>query len=505
MNDISRLRFLALWFGLALLAFGNRASAARYDGKLTLVVTDENTQELLPVRMQLVNGRGRPVRIRPAGAIKKHNYFVFAGEIVLELPKGAYRFELDAGPEYQTRQGHFTIERHAEDTTEVSLRRHVDMAEEGWWAGDLDLQHRAEDLPLLKTAAGVSYTPNLIAQNVQGKYEKKQKISQQQDADVFAALDYRRGGGLLMLGEREPLTELDLAKPTRQDGSLSTLRSTGDLDFVALSPYAWDLPLWIAADRLTAIQILHRQSWPNGKHPNEGWGKPRDKDIYPGRQGNGLYSEDIYHQLLNCGLRIPPAAGSGSGANLLPLGTNRVYVECGDSYSPDHWLSGLRAGRVVVTNGPLLRAAVEGYPPGHVFQLEEGSTREFRIALSLSFYQKAPVEYLEVIKNGRVDYTIRLSDLAKKKGKLPPLTFAESGWFVVRAVTSSTETYQYATTGPFYVEQAYQPRVSRTAVQYFLAWLEEAREQFRENEQVQAEIDEAQVFWNDLLGRANTD
>ena len=107
-----------------------------------------------------------------------------------------------------------------------------------------------------------------------------------------------------------------------------------------------------------------------------------------------------------CG--FPPAAGSGTGTNRSPLGTNRVYVHCGDELSQENWLSGLRAGRVVVTNGPLLRTTVEGQPPGHVFHLDEGQSHQFQIALSLSFYEKAPVEYLEIVKNGRVEYEVRL-------------------------------------------------------------------------------------------------
>ena len=34
----------------------------------------------------------------------------------------------------------------------------------------------------------------------------------------------------------------------------------------------------------------------------------------------------MYYHVLNCGLRIPPVAGSGSGTNDNPVGTNRVYV-----------------------------------------------------------------------------------------------------------------------------------------------------------------------------------
>ena len=40
------------------------------------------------------------------------------------------------------------------------------MAEHGWWAGDLDVRQRHEDLPLLMRAAGVSIAPEFAGENV---------------------------------------------------------------------------------------------------------------------------------------------------------------------------------------------------------------------------------------------------------------------------------------------------------------------------------------------------
>ena len=511
-NDYQMFHFKHLYswsLATVLLVLGTAVDveAAGYDGRLTLIVTDEQTGEQIPVRMELINSRGRPVRVRAAGAITRDDYVVFDGQITLELSKGAYRFLIEAGPEYQTREGHFAVERHAEDTTDVKLRRHVNMPEEGWWAGDLDVHQRRADLPLLQRAAGVSFVPEQVRKNIQGKYSKQSKAG----GDTIAAelaLDYRRGGGLLIFGRSgQVLSGVDLSKMDKQASSMSVLQDAqqSNADVVALTPYAWDLPLWIATDNLTAVQILHRQSWADGKHPNEGWGRPRDKDFFAGKQGNGLYSEMIYHHLLNCGLRIPPAAGSGSGANSLPVGLNRVYVNCGKKFTTAEWFAGIRAGRVTVTNGPLLRTSVEGESPGHVFHLDRNAQRQFQIALSLSFYKQAPVEYLEIVKDGHVEYSIRLDALVKQKGRLPPLEFDQSGWFLVRAVTSSTETYQYASTGPYYVERDYRPRISQRSVEYFLRWLAEAKKKFAENEQVSQEIEKARPFWEDLLSRANAE
>ncbi len=478
-------------------------AGARHDGKLTIVTIDEQTGNRIPVRMELRDGRNRPVRVKPKSAISHGNYFVFDGEVTLELRKGPYSFLIEAGPEYETRPGHFTIERRANDDTEVVLKRRVDMAAEGWWAGDLDVRQRFKDLPLLMRATGVDLVPVLAKENTRGKC-RKAKLPAEVPVESTASVDRRRGGGLLLLNAKQ---EIDVCQGKAKQSSLPMLNaaSEADAEIVAMTPFAWDLPLWIAASKLDAIQIIHRHALADGVVDNEGWGRPRDKTFFPSKMGNGRWSEAIYHHVLNCGLQIPPAAGSGSGNNTNPVGGNRLYVHCGGEFSRENWFEGLRAGQVMVTNGPLLRTQVEGKLPGHIFEVEAGESREFHIALSLTFYELAPVEYLEIVKNGRIEFEIRLDELAKKKGRLPPVEFDGSGWFAIRARTSKSSTYQFATTGPYYVESAYQRRVSRGSVQFFLDWLMEAEQHFSGNEQVLADIAAARPFWEELLGKANAE
>jgi len=439
------------------------ASAARYDGTLTLRVIDEKTRQPIAARMELRNARGRPVKVRAKNTASYGDSFAFDGEVTLQLRKGKYEFLIEAGPEYQTRPGHFTIDRRAEDSTEVELRRVVDMQAEGWWAGDLDVSLSPRELTLMMKAAGVDFVPRSVATTAPPVTRARDANNHDNNNAIFAPL-----------------------------------------------PFAWKLPLWVANGELDAVQIIHRHALADDVVDNEGDGRPRDKTFFPGKTGNGRWSETIYHHLLNCGLRIPPVAGSGSGANDNPVGTNRVYVHCGEDssvepFSSDAWFAGLRAGQVIVTNGPLLRTQISGHPPGHEFQLDDGETRDFQIALDLAFYEKAPVEYLEIIKNGTVLHNIRLDELAKKQGRLPPVPFDDSGWLLVRAITSSTKNYQYATTGPYYVQANYQPRISRASVQFFLDWLDAAAEEFADNKAVLADIATARPFWEALLPRTNAE
>lgn len=494
-----------LIFTFCLLCLSGSLTAASYDGVLTINVAEEGTGTPLPVRMELTRS-GRPVRVRPEGAVVVDGYLVFEGSMTLELKKGNYEFSLDAGPEFQTRQGHFSIERHAEDSTDVTLARRVKMQSEGWWAGDLDVSQKYGDMPLLMRAAGVDFAPLTIQENRQGKCVKLRQPPAAEISEFttplfgpWSMIDNRPGQGLIMLGSALPEV-CSLAA----DESLLT-DEDAENTFVALTPFAWQLPVWVAAGKLDAVQIIHRHALLDKSIDKEDNGYPRDPRFYPGDMGNGRWSEAIYHHLLNCGLRIPPAAGSGSGTNGNPVGTNRVYAYCGERCTRETWLSALKAGKVMVTNGPLLRTTVEGYAPGHVFSLEPGEEREFQIALSLTFYEKAAVEYLEILKNGEVAHQIRLRDLAAQQGRLPTLKFKESGWFAVRAMTGNTKNYQYATTGPYYVEQDGQLRISRRSVQFFLDWLAAAKKEFADDKVNQSKLGDASAFWEDLHAQANAE
>jgi len=138
----------------------------------------------------------------------------------------------------------------------------------------------------------------------------------------------------------------------------------------------------------------------------------------------------------------------------------------------DAWWKNLRAGQVVVTNGPLIRdPRLNGELPGHVFRADAGQTVQLQATLNLSI--RETVDYLEIVKDGAVVHQVRLQDWADSGGRLPLVEFDRSGWILVRAVTSNPKTYRLASTGPWYVEVAGQRRISRKAAQFFFDWVYE--------------------------------
>jgi len=288
---------------------------------------------------------------------------------------------------------------------------------------------------------------------------------------------------------------------------LEMARDVADAHIDIEKPFWWDMPVWVATGQVDSIGIAHNHMHRDGVLDNEAWGKPRDKSKYPGAHGNGLWTQDIYYHLLNCGLRIPPSAGSASGVLPNPVGYNRAYVHCGDELTYNGWWEGLRAGRVVVTNGPLLRPLVNGELPGHVFR-GQGGPVELEVALKLSLRDK--VDYLEIVKNGRVIHQVKLQDYAQAGGHLPKVAFQSSGWMLVRAIATNPDTFRFASTGPYYVEIDDKPLISRASAQFFVDWVYERARRIKladpgQQAEVLAPHRVARDFWEAKVAAANAE
>lgn len=495
------------WIGVA-----ESAAAAR--GTLHLSVTDQATGEPLAVRMYLKNERGRT--IHPPRTVWWKDHFVVDGAIDLELLPGSYTFEMERGPEYKLRTGNFTIESGAEDTHGVVMERFVDMKKEGWWSGELHIHRPPADMEFLMKAEDLHVGPVITWWNKRNAWadqaipdERLVRFDGDRYYHVMAGEDERGGGALMFFNLDKPLEIADAEREYPCAAAFQDLAARDPQAHIDVEkPFWWDMPVWVANGPVHSMGLAHNHMWRDGVLATEAWGKPRDKTLYPDPHGNARWSIDIYYHLLNCGLRIPPSAGSASGVLPNPVGYNRVYVYCGDDFTYENWWEGLRAGRVVVTNGPLIRPHVNGKLPGHVFQAQAGQEVTLDIALKLSTREK--IEYLEIIKNGQVHREVRLDEYARSGGRLPKVTFDESGWMLIRAVTNQEKTYRFASTGPYYVEIGNQPRISKRSAQFFVDWVYERARQIKlddaeKQEEVMAYHRKARDFWEDLARRATTE
>jgi hypothetical protein len=507
------IRRIAAWLPAWLAAICVVSTACAGEGQLVLSVVDRATRKPVACRMHLkgASGRARLPKKVPIG----DDHFVLPGQITLKLPTGAYTFELERGPEYHAVTGHFTIANFADDTKQVELERGADMAAEGWWSGDLDVQRPPKDIELLMQAEDLHVVPLVTWGNDHNAWagsrppkEVLLRFDENRYCHLMGARQVRPGTTLLYFNLPAPMR---LGSPTAEypplPSYLERVRKEPDAWVDASKPFWWDVPMLVALGQIDSIQVAHGHLGRTKSIANEADGKPRNVKLYPGVLGDAIWSEEIYFHLLNCGLRIPPTAGSGSGVTPNPVGYNRTYVHVEGDFSYEKWWENLRAGRVTITNGPLLRPTVRGELPGHVFQIEKGRTEEFEIGLTLSI--REPVRYLEIVKNGHVAAEVRLDDF-RRSGKLPKLRFDSGGWFLLRAVCEEAKTYRFGMTAPYYVEMGYGRRISKTSAQFFLDWVLERARQIRvedpdERREVLQYHRKARDFWQDLVNKANAE
>lgn len=497
--------------GVAMLWLASSAFGA--EGQLEIRVVDKDTRRPVACRMHLRTARGRP-RLPPRRVPVWDDHFVIPGQITLKLPVGNYAFVMERGPEYSVITGEFTVNKFSEDSKIVEMHRYVDMAAEGWWSGDLDVRRSAKDIELLLSAEDLHVIPLVTWWNGHSQWTPNTVPAQPLVAFAEKRVGHLLAGELSRSGGTVRLFHLSETPVLRAEGEYRSLpqqleplrRKKGN--WVHLTrPYWWDLPVLVALGQVDSIEVVHGQFGRTTMIADERGGKPRDPERLVGGRGHALWSQEIYFHLLNCGLRIPPGAGSGSGVTPNPPGYNRMYVYLEGEFSWQKWWEGFRAGQVVLTNGPLLRPKVRGKPPGHVFRAPAGQILDFEIALTLS--TRETMSYLEIIKDGRVEHEIRFDQYAAK-GRLPRLRFDRSGWFTVRAVADRADTYRFALSAPFFVEIGGQRRISRRSAQFFLDWVAERAAQIHGDDPAQEQrtlvhYRKARDFWQDLMAKANAE
>jgi TolB protein len=187
---------------------------------------------------------------------------------------------------------------------------------------------------------------------------------------------------------------------------------------------------------------------------------------------------EVWYKLLNCGFRLPTAAGTdfmGNYASLRgPVGLNRVYAEL--KLGPlkiEPWLAAVKAGRTFATNGPLLRFSLGGQAIGGEVRLDKRQEVKFSAEMS----SIVPVDHLQIVCNGKVTRELALDSNRTSAGVDASIPLDASGWCILRAFSDKAEypildLYPYATTSPVYVSVAGAPVHSAADAAYFVAWVD---------------------------------
>jgi len=187
---------------------------------------------------------------------------------------------------------------------------------------------------------------------------------------------------------------------------------------------------------------------------------------------------EVWYKLLNCGFRLPTAAGTdfmGNYASLRgPVGLNRVYAEVpAGPLKIAPWLAAIKAGRTFATNGPLLRFSLGGQAIGGEVRLE----KKQEVRFSAEMFSMVPVDHLQILCNGKVARELEMDRDRTSAHVDASIPLGASGWCVLRAFSDKAEfpildLYAYATTSPVYISVAGAPVRNAADAAYFVTWID---------------------------------
>jgi hypothetical protein len=480
-------------------------------GSLEIRALDAKSNTDTPARVHLTDWDNKIVKV--TAHPWWHDNFTIHGPVSLPLPVGFYHCVVERGAEYIPHKQDFDIQPNRTTAVSAPMARFVDMPARGWWPGDLHVHRPPDDIALLMRAEDLHIAPVITWWNNRNDWSGRpmpEKLLVQFDGNRFyhlmAGEDERNGGAFLFFDEAVPLdfSMCDKEWPSSLDFLSRTMKKHPDALADIEKPFWWDVPAAIALGACATVGVANNHMCRHGMYENEAWGKPRDTARLPNPRGNGYWSQEIYYELLNGGIRIAPSAGSASGVLPNPVGYNRVYVHLDGPLDWAEWWKGLREGRSFVTNGPMLLAQANGELPGHVF----ASHKPIDIALTAEIPTQDNIPYIEIIKNGAIDHIVPFDEW-KRTGSLGALRFDESGWFIIRAITDNPKTFRFASTAPYYVEVGrHKKRISRASAQFFLNWVRERIARIKHDDpkklaEILAAHRKAEAFWQEKVDRAN--
>ena len=490
----------------------------RATGRLVVDVTENG--RYVPARVSITGADGRS--FVPEGAWRhaddyfdraerriEHGYFHSQGGAVVDVPAGPVTLEVTRGLEYRPVRRTLELLAGETRTENVALERIADWPARGWWSGDLHVHmnyggaYRATPLTLraMAEAEDLHVVFNLIV-------NKEQRIP---DIGWFTgAPDPASTARTLLRHDQEFHTSFW--------GHLSLLGLRSHVLLPDYAGYAGTAAASLHPANATVAVLARAQG------ALVGYVHPFDSVPDPTRAGDpaayplpGFESGDpiglpvdaalgtldfyeavglsdhratnaVWYRLLNCGFRIPAGAGTDAMTNYAslrgPVGMNRVFVKTGGPLDFDHFLAGLKAGRSMATNGPLVELALRPRgssgawsEPGDAIELPAGPhALEARVSLR----SIVPIDRLEIVRNGDVVVSVPLAGDRMSAEATVSLPVSGSGWYVARAHNERSrhpvlDFYPFGTTSPVYVTVGGAPLRSAPDAAYFTAWIDRVR------------------------------
>lgn len=451
------------------------------------------------LRIDLRDERGRPVAARlevhgadgkmyqAAGALLSRppgrpdagspylRSFVAKGNAKVTAPPGRYRVVVEHGLEYSRVTREVELSEQTPTAIEIRLRPWIRMRHRGWWSGDMHVHRTMEDTPLLLEAEDLNLGVVFTMWNRQNLWGERalpadwvRKTGPNRWMTVTNAED-ERGGGAWMLHGLAKALGLDkvLLGGERSNESWdppgiefvreARARKNGLFPWFDLEkPIWWEAPVMMALERPDSMGLLNNHYDQYAMYDNEAWGRKRDAGRFSGLHGYSDYSLHLMYRYWNLGWMVPPSAGAASGVLPNPVGYNRMYVKLDGEFSVEKWYEGVRAGRVMVSNGPL------------VFLETQPARRGGRLRGRIEAYSRDELDRVEIVANGKV---IQSWNAAGKRFRAKvDLDVAGYSWAAARAYAKNDATVRLGHTSPIGLNGKWDRRGD---ARYFREWIEE--------------------------------
>ena len=479
-------------FGFLLLG-GTLSAQTRVVGK----IVDSQSGETLPARLEILSDKGvryeaksidplspaLPYK-RQAGPVSiEHHVTLSQGDFIVDLPPGNYTFTAQRGKEFLVESRNVEVKDKPLELV-LKLRRWIDMPSLGWYSGDVHSHRLWSEMKNLALAEDVhlsfplsnwvtSAEAGLVSGNkIQGGYQGNPKTilvdkthlihSHNAEFEIFSVKGRNHTLGAI-LGVGMSAMDDDRAPPLSP--FVAKVHSQGGLTDLEKHSWPWSLAI-AATHKVDLFELANNHVWQT-RFGFPSW-TIEESAPYMGleRTTQGLtewgwidFGFQTYYALLNCGLRIMPSAGTGSGVHPVPHGFSRVYAKIDGPLELKSWLQALKGGKSFVTTGPLLRAEIDGKTSGEIFKGPFAKPLHLRAIV----HSGLPIDRIEVLFNGVLIHQERPNGCPRDEGGNDTvfskmITPAQSGWYVVRVFEKHPEgRIRFAHTAPWFVEMEGKP------------------------------------------------
>jgi Tol biopolymer transport system component len=452
------------------------------------VRTQNGDGQVIPSRISIRGSDGKfyaplgAMARRHAGMGDAAGFYFSKGEDVVDVPAGPARVAAFHGFEHEP-----AVSEGSDPEVTLTLRRRLQWQGAGWWSGEDHIHAnyagpyylRPPDARLMIDAEDLN-VGNFLVANAEGAraydrefFEGKPHSLSTPERILYWNQEFRNR---IVYGHMALLHLTRLVEPmyTSFEGT----------------PQPWDYP----SNTMIAAQARRDKAVVAYVHPVVGLTRdPFDftvsakelpvtaalglvdaVDIYPW----GPVAAEIWHSLLNCGFRIAPGAGTDTFSNWRNLnqvpGNSRIYVRSAEPLSYAGWIEGMRNGRSFVSNGPLMKLAINGMQPGDTIDWK--GQEPLRIEAVASATAQTTLRKIELLFNGKV-VASRESDSANSLELRWEGTAPESGWMAARCEGAPSQrslgAAAQAHTAPVYLRAGGRPmRPRREDAQMFMHWID---------------------------------